>query len=408
MDMGLRHCVVCGTTESEPVFAVGRAPIHPFCPPPELGLAPGYGALDIVACASCGHSYNAAFDAGRLDDLYAAMVLTNTPVSESMIANLESTAEYILSRAPKDPVVADVGGGTGVLSRTMARRAKEVHLVEPSRALRAADFEGTGVTLHSSSFPAPTLGERMFDVIVSRQVVEHIPEPMPFLNALRSRLFDHGVAYLEIPSAEYIEQTRSIVDFHYPHVHYYRRRTFETLLRRAGFAVVDTTDVKDGHDRGFLLRAARPEEVPAPARPDTGAFAADLAARREIGRQRLRAIGGGVALYGANAYSQALLGLFPTDARYTVMLDDTPMYEGQRAYGPGVDLTIRRPSADALAGLDAVIVTAYLHDEGIARKVRQLGFTGPLYTVRADSLAGAGDRPEGLFRLATVAAAPML
>jgi SAM-dependent methyltransferase len=406
--MQLRHCVVCGTTESELVFAVARAPIHPFCPPAELGLAPGFGTLEIVSCATCGHAYNAAFDIDRLDDLYAAMVLTNTPVSESMIANLESTAEYILSKAPRNPVVADVGGGTGVLSRTMARRAREVHLVEPSRALRAADFEGTGVTLHSSSFPAPTLGDKVFDVIVSRQVVEHIPEPMPFLTALRSRLHEDGIAYLEIPSAEYIAQTRSIVDFHYPHVHYYRRATFETLLQRAGFDVIDVTDVKDGHDQGFLLRAATPRQVAPPPRIDTNALAADLKARTDMGRQRLRAIDGVVALYGANAYSQALLGLFPSDARYGIMLDDTPMYEGQRAYGPGVELAIRRPSAEALNGVSAVIITAYLHDLGIARKVRQLQFTGPVFTVRADHLADSGDRGAGLFRIADVAAAPVL
>jgi SAM-dependent methyltransferase len=407
--MRLTHCVVCGTTASERVFSVDRVPIHPFTPPAGLGLAPGFGTLEIVACAACGHLYNAAFDASRVDDLYAAAVLTNTPVSEGMIRSLETTAEYILSAAPPDPVIADVGGGTGVLSRTMARRAREVHLIEPSRALRAEDFAGTGVTLHGSSFPAPALAGRLFDVIVARQVVEHIPEPLPFLQALRAHLHERGVVYLEIPSAEYIERTRSILDFHYPHVHYYRRAWFETLLRRAGFEVIDVTDVKDFHDRGFLLRAATPAATAAPPPPiDRGPLAKDLAARVETGRQRLRAFQGAVALYGANAYSQALLGLFPHDARYTLMLDDTPMYEGQRAYGPDIDIPIQRPSPAALQAVDGVVITAYLHDAGIAGNVRRLGYDGPLYTARADSLAGTGDRPEGLFRAAHPEPAHML
>ena len=395
--MGIAYCVVCGETAAEPVFAVDCAPIHPFCPPTALGIAPGFGTLNIVACSSCGHLYNAAFDLDRLDDLYAASVLTNTPVSESMIRNLEVTADYILSRAPAHPLVVDVGGGTGVLSRTMARRAREVHLVEPSRALRQEDFAGTGVTLHQCNFPAPALGDCRFDVIVSRQVVEHIPEPLPFLEALRARLEAHGVAYIEIPSAEYIDRTRSIVDFHYPHVHYYRREEFEMLLVRAGFEVMEVVDVKDGHDRGFLLRAGRARAVSPPRGEATGSLGADLAERVQLGRARLNAIDGAIALYGANAYSQALFGLFP-NAKYAVMFDDTPQYEGQRAYGPGINLPIRRPSAEALEDVAVVIITAYLHDLGIGQRVRHLGFQGPIYTVRADDLAGTEQRPPALFQ----------
>lgn len=395
--MRIERCVVCDGAASEPVFAVDRVPMHPFCPPASLGLAPGFGILDIVACSSCGHIYNAGFDPDHVGGLYAAMVLTNTPVSDSMIRNLEQTADYILARAPANPVVADVGGGTGVLSRTLARRSREVHLVEPSRALRPEDFDGSGVTLHQSTFPAPALGDRLFDVIVSRQVVEHIPEPMPFLRAVRSRLRQDGIAYIEVPSAEYIERSRSIVDFHYPHVHYYRRAALETLLARAGLGLLEVIDLKEGHDRGFLLCAAQPQDMAAPPRPAPECTAVDLAEQVRLAREWLTAQPGAIGLYGANAYSQAWLGLFPSDAQYGVMLDDTPMYEGQRAYGPNVDVEIRRPSADALSGISAVVITSYLHDVVIGRKLRDLGFAGPVFTVRADHLAGRENHPPGVF-----------
>jgi hypothetical protein len=44
-----------------------------------------------------------------------------------------------------------------------------------------------------------------------------------------------------------------------------------------------------------------------------------------------------------------------------------------------------------------VIITAYLHDLVIARKIRTLGFSGPIYTVRSDETAGRGEVPPGLF-----------
>src|SRR5262245_21145390 len=217
----LEWCVVCASKHSQPIFSVKEAPIHPFCPPAALGLEPGFGVLDIVACTGCGHIYNASFNPNRVEELYAANVLTNTPVSDTMLKGLESTADFILSRGPKNPSVVDVGGGSGMLAILLARRAAEVHLVEPSRALVPEQFASHGVTLHSSMFPPPGLDGRQFDILLSRQVLEHIPSPDGFLAAMRSHVHPDGVVYLELPSEEYIEDTASIVDFHYPHVHYY-------------------------------------------------------------------------------------------------------------------------------------------------------------------------------------------
>jgi SAM-dependent methyltransferase len=376
---------------------VERAPMHPFCPPAGLGLAPGFGRLEIVACADCGHIYNAAFDPNRVEDLYAASVLTNTPVSDSMLEGLEATARFVLARAVSNPVVADVGGGSGALAIALARHARQVHLVEPSRALSAEQFAGTGVTLHPVMFPAPSLAGTRFDVIVSRQVIEHIPDPAPFLAAVRSHLTDKGIVYLELPRAEYIEAATSIVDFHYPHVHYYRRAEIDVLLRRAGFDMVEARLVKDGHDIGLILTAATPESGAEPAHHKDAALGAALEVRRALGRRRLEGIRGGIALYGANAYSQALLGLYPDVGAFCLMFDDTAMYEGQRAYGPGHDLAIDRPRPELLAGLSAVIITAYLHDATIAQRLEEAGWRGALYTVRADPLAGKGGRPPSLF-----------
>jgi hypothetical protein len=295
--------------------------------------------------------------------------------------------------------VVDIGGGSGMLAILLARRAGEVHLVEPSRALKPEQFAGHGVTLHSAMFPPAALAGRRFDVLLGRQVLEHVPWPQGFLAAIRSHVRPDGVVFLELPSEEYIESTLSIVDFHYPHVHYYRRRELETLFARAGLAIAETIEIKDGHDVGFILRPVAPRAASAPARAgDAAAFAAALADRRRLGGERLAALNGAVALYGANAYSQAVLGLYPDAAKYSIVLDDTPMYAGQRAYGPGIDIEIRPPDAGRLEAVDAIVITAYLHDVVINRKLQSFGFPGPVYTVRADALSGTGGAPPSLFQ----------
>jgi 2-polyprenyl-3-methyl-5-hydroxy-6-metoxy-1,4-benzoquinol methylase len=388
------RCVVCGAFETTIVLSVDRAPIHAVRP---AGATNGFGRLTIVACSGCGHLSNAAFDARQAEELYSALVLTNEPVSPGMIAAVDETAALIMRHLEPGSAVLEIGGGGGALSLALARRSARVDLIEPCRSLRPERFIGTGVNLHRAMFPTLAISGRRFAAVVCRQVIEHIPEPAGFLATVRASLADDGIAYIELPSADDILRRASIVDFHYPHVHYYRRSEMEVLLAGAGFEIIDVVDIKDGHDVGFLLRTQVPWQSARPNPSDTSprALSSALAERRAQGLRRLATIDGPIALYGANAYAQALLGLSQETVRFAVMFDDTATYAGRSVYGPACDITIEPPSGERLADITAVVIAAYLHDAEIARKVSTLGFRGPIYTLRAP----APERPSGITSL---------
>jgi len=397
----LRSCVICASENVIPVLEVVDVPVHPFHPVINKGCGIGIGSLRIVACSNCGHIYNAGFDINVADDLYGSFVLTNTPVSPEMVANVQDTATGILALAVENSTVLEIGGGTGALSMALAEHAHEVHCVEPSRALSADRFHGTNVICHQAMYPNDALVDRTFDVVVCRQVIEHVPFPEPFLCAIRHAIRSGGLVYIELPRFEYIKDNGSIVDFHYPHAHYYSKNNIEVLFKRNKFEIVNVVFLKEGHDVGYMLRPVETSHVSALEvkfrEDETNNFAELLKIRRASGLARMQAVYGNIALYGANAYSQALIGLYPNFKNIRIIFDDTTSYAGHVGYGCEVEIPITLPRFEILDEIDVIIITAYLHDLGISKKLRALGYRGQLYTVRTDQSAGQDGRPSSIF-----------
>jgi len=95
----------------------------------------------------------------------------------------------------------DVGCGNGRYLTTMRTLGWQVQGVEFSddgmRVCRAADLPVHHGDLHSARFP-----DAAFDLITVRHVIEHIPEPHPFMSELARILKPGGRLVIETPNSE--------------------------------------------------------------------------------------------------------------------------------------------------------------------------------------------------------------
>lgn len=390
-------CPLCGGQAFSPLFAAEQVPARHIRTAGAPDVEGDFGALAIAQCDGCGHVVNAAFRSESAEHLYEVHPSTNAPVHESMLRGLESIAANILGTPTSPQRILEIGCGVGALARLLARNAACVHLIEPNLSAADAKFGNDRISFLPGFFPAATTGER-YDLVVCRQVLEHVETPLAFLKAIREHVAPGGRAYVEVPSADYIIRHASLTDFHYLHVQYFTDAVLRAMFARAGFEVTRFDSIKDGHDYGYHLIPAAPREIPWPGRANVPTdLPRRIAARLAAGRTRLAGLDGPVALYGACAYAQAFMGVYPDLCSAPLILDDTESYDGHEAYSRLGRLAVRKPTPEILAELRHVVISAWLHDSAIAARLAALGYSGSVLSLRSDNLAGTSGHPPSLF-----------
>jgi SAM-dependent methyltransferase len=93
-----------------------------------------------------------------------------------------------------EPDVLDIGCYTGQLLSSLPRQAR-LYGVEPNAAA-AARATARGIQIVAADFEHLGQLDRSFDIITACDVIEHVPDPLQFLKALRSRLKPGGSVLL--------------------------------------------------------------------------------------------------------------------------------------------------------------------------------------------------------------------
>lgn len=158
---------------------------------------------------------------------------TYLPAQEKIIKEIE----HILH--PKMNVL-DVGCSTGhfltaLKDRVGTRVGFELSKNETDFIRKSLDFK-----VYDTPIETTEVSEGPFDLITCLQVLEHIDEPRPFLEAVVRNLKPEGYLFIEVPNINdilvgtYKNEEYMKFFFHEPHISYFSATTLLDLLGRVG------------------------------------------------------------------------------------------------------------------------------------------------------------------------------
>ena len=165
-------------------------------------------------------------------------------VNKSLMENLGNVRLKLIEDSVSidfsNKTVLDVGCGYGqILSAIKSKYSAKVFGVEPSKKIAALgkkyfDIEIKPVVLEEYN------SENKYDVVMCLHTLEHVNDPINFIETLKQYLKPEGVMYIEVPNVMVPTGGFHIDKFLYnEHLFTYSESSLEKLLNKCGLQVVD-------------------------------------------------------------------------------------------------------------------------------------------------------------------------
>jgi len=306
------------------------------------------GDIELVEDNVTGLVHNAAFRPELM--IYDRDYQNEQGTSPAFRTHLDIVADLVVGRLGRERIV-EVGCGKGLFVRLLANRGVDVTGFDPA-------YEGDDPRIVARVFSPD---ERMHaHGLVLRHVLEHIRDPVVFLQQLRDANGGGGLLYVEVPCLDWILAHRAWFDVFYEHVNYFRLADFARMFG----TVVQAERLFGGQYLGVVVDLAtlRPPRLDA---GDRVSFPTDFARTAMM----TTTSGERVAVWGG-ASKGVIFSLLRQRAGHPVdvVIDINPAKQG--CYLPALGLRVQSPG-EALATLP-VGSSIYIMNSMYLREIKEI------------------------------------
>ena len=272
----------------------------------------------------------------------------------------------ITGNAPESLI--EIGCGDGSFLSHAHRYLPRVIGVEPSaRFAEEARQRGFEVLVSFVSGDVQLTTET-FDCFASRQVFEHLPDPLDVLSGIRRMLNPGAIGLIEVPNGYRALRLRRFFEFFPDHVNYYSVNSLVALASEAGFNVISCHESFGGDYLELWLRhepeiALRAKELNLVREQVCDALTCKISNLRELDHS--------IMIWGCGAKTLSILSACSKEMLDSIsgIIDSDPHKHGR--FVPNTAIQVLAPERAVELSPDIVFVLALSYREEIALAIRK-------------------------------------
>ncbi len=384
-------CIIC-KSELHKLMSIENMPASAQNIPTKEELEGEHG-LTLNLC-ECTHCHLVQLDCEPVD--YYRDVIRAGGYSTTMEELRRTQYEEFMDRCRlRDKKILEVGCGQGEFLRILASYPVQAYGIE-HRATLAKTAKQSGLNVEED-FPESenhVFLHGPFDAFTSFNFLEHQPDPLMYLRAIRHNLTKDGFGLITVPSFEYILEHSGFYEIIRDHIAYYTHESLEFLLNLAGFEVLK----KDRVNRDTLaviVQKTKEDGFPNPAfladsdsftdisglqkvRNDIQKEVDDLVASSQKGNRT-------IAIWGASHQGFTLCSTTGLRGKVEYIIDSAPFKQGK--FAPASHIPILSPQDALQRKPDRIIIVAPGYTDEIAGVIRRdFGAQTEIYSLMSDRL----------------------
>lgn len=266
-------CYICGSKDSEILFTFKGEDKYldtVFEITPEADM-------NWMICNSCGFVYRSPVleqdEYERLYENYDTDIFANTTPDEyfDKIISLpigtsenREKANWLRALLDKNGLnnnleVLDIGCGGGTLLYILNEELSigGMYGVELNKAYADLAKRRLDADIRNENYESGIFGQQ-FNLLINTKVLEHIPDPLPFLKEMYKDISNEGILFIEVPHVSDMFNF-SLTDerFTIPHIYFFSEGTLSALLEKAGFTILQYRVFDASRNRSYLQVVAQ-------------------------------------------------------------------------------------------------------------------------------------------------------
>ena len=369
-------CPICGSKETTNKYVNSNTSLcrYGFMPSRSEALSvPKNLKLNILECNECDFAWNTHFESSNVD--YSNLPILESASHSPAYLNFQKEQAIWLSKKIEleSKSILEIGGGSGYFMNHIKTNNRIIY--EPSNESKNIS---ENIKVYKKYFD-PDLDPIEGEVIVMRQVLEHIPKPYLFLQSIiKNTFFPKGYIYIEVPSYDQSKRDNRFYDFYYEHCNYFCLNSLARMALTLKANIITLESHFNNELNIFLM------EYQKNVSSENFFFESKDAIRKKI--KTLISSGKKIAIWGASGNGVALLNELDIDFKsIPYVIDDDKRKQGQ--YIPYTGQKIVSSDSEHLKNINCIFIASQLHRQAISERCSsKFGDKVKMYNLQGDSI----------------------